>query len=385
MVVGDSPRPRRRSPPKRRRPCPADDATPDAWAAYDLAAEHSVLTVDEHGVPPGPAVDAVDLTVVLAHVDDVVPGTGVNHVRAPASVEPVAAGPAVERVLERVAPESVVAAVALEDVRPALRRRGSRCRPGPRRRRFRRARRCRRAPRCRSRCSCRPCRRCAWRPPRSRATRTQRQRKQHEQVPFPQQPHLSPQGSVSGNPFPVWTVPGIRLGRRLRAMHTIELTDEELRLVRAALNAYLEDFGHEEADVLRAVKAVIAKLPPTRLVAVLDSRADRAAEEYAANRERMEALVAELRERTAQAATERPPETVERHARAREAPRARAGRAAPRSRLGLPRAERARRLGRLRRRRPGRRDDRRASASSRAPSASSSPTTRPSRAARTTR
>jgi hypothetical protein len=44
-------------------------------------------------------------------------------------------------------------------------------------------------------------------------------------------------------------------------MHTIELTDEELRLVRAALNAYLEDFGHEEADVLRAVKAVIAKLP----------------------------------------------------------------------------------------------------------------------------
>jgi hypothetical protein len=44
-------------------------------------------------------------------------------------------------------------------------------------------------------------------------------------------------------------------------MHTIELTDDELRLVRAALNAYLEDFGHDEADVLRAVKAVIAKLP----------------------------------------------------------------------------------------------------------------------------
>ena len=48
-------------------------------------------------------------------------------------------------------------------------------------------------------------------------------------------------------------------------------------------------------------------------MAVLDSRADRAAEEYAANRERMEALVAELRQRTAQAATERPPESVERH------------------------------------------------------------------------
>ena len=44
-------------------------------------------------------------------------------------------------------------------------------------------------------------------------------------------------------------------------MHTIELTDDELRMVRSALTAYLEDFGHEEADVLRAVKALIAKLP----------------------------------------------------------------------------------------------------------------------------
>lgn len=44
-------------------------------------------------------------------------------------------------------------------------------------------------------------------------------------------------------------------------MHTIELTDEDLRLVRAALTAYLEDFGHDEADVLRAVKAILAKLP----------------------------------------------------------------------------------------------------------------------------
>jgi hypothetical protein len=44
-------------------------------------------------------------------------------------------------------------------------------------------------------------------------------------------------------------------------MHTIELTDEELRLVRAALMSYLEDFGHEEADLLRAIKAIIARLP----------------------------------------------------------------------------------------------------------------------------
>jgi hypothetical protein len=44
-------------------------------------------------------------------------------------------------------------------------------------------------------------------------------------------------------------------------MHTIELTEEELRLLHAALHSYLDDFGHEEADVLREVKALIAKLP----------------------------------------------------------------------------------------------------------------------------
>jgi hypothetical protein len=44
--------------------------------------------------------------------------------------------------------------------------------------------------------------------------------------------------------------------------HTIELTQEELRLIHEALHSYLDDFGHEEADVLRAIKALIAKLPP---------------------------------------------------------------------------------------------------------------------------
>lgn len=44
-------------------------------------------------------------------------------------------------------------------------------------------------------------------------------------------------------------------------MHTIELTEDELRLLHAALHSYLDDFGHEEADVLREVKALIARLP----------------------------------------------------------------------------------------------------------------------------
>jgi len=46
-------------------------------------------------------------------------------------------------------------------------------------------------------------------------------------------------------------------------MHTIELNDEELTLLQAALHSYLDDFGHEEADLLRQVKALIAKLPRT--------------------------------------------------------------------------------------------------------------------------
>jgi len=44
-------------------------------------------------------------------------------------------------------------------------------------------------------------------------------------------------------------------------MTTIELSDEDLRILHAALHSYLDDFGHEEADVLRAIKQLIGKLP----------------------------------------------------------------------------------------------------------------------------
>jgi hypothetical protein len=44
-------------------------------------------------------------------------------------------------------------------------------------------------------------------------------------------------------------------------MTTLELTDDELRLVRAALRSFLDDFGHDEVDVLRRIKALLAKLP----------------------------------------------------------------------------------------------------------------------------
>jgi hypothetical protein len=54
--------------------------------------------------------------------------------------------------------------------------------------------------------------------------------------------------------------------RKLRAKgvvlnHTIELNEDELRLLQAALHSYLDDFGHEEGDVLRQIKELIAKLP----------------------------------------------------------------------------------------------------------------------------
>ncbi len=43
-------------------------------------------------------------------------------------------------------------------------------------------------------------------------------------------------------------------------MTTIELTDDELKLVSSAVRSYLDDFGHEEADLLRRLKQILAKL-----------------------------------------------------------------------------------------------------------------------------
>ena len=43
--------------------------------------------------------------------------------------------------------------------------------------------------------------------------------------------------------------------------HSLELNDDELRLLQSALHSYLDDFGHEEAEVLRQIKELIARLP----------------------------------------------------------------------------------------------------------------------------
>ena len=44
-------------------------------------------------------------------------------------------------------------------------------------------------------------------------------------------------------------------------MATIELTAEEVQLLRAALKSFLDDFGHEEMDVVRRIQTLLAKLP----------------------------------------------------------------------------------------------------------------------------
>jgi len=43
-------------------------------------------------------------------------------------------------------------------------------------------------------------------------------------------------------------------------MHTIQITDEELRLLVSAVRSFLDDFGHDEADLLRTLKELLAKL-----------------------------------------------------------------------------------------------------------------------------
>jgi hypothetical protein len=44
-------------------------------------------------------------------------------------------------------------------------------------------------------------------------------------------------------------------------MTSIELNPDELTLVRSALHSFLDDFGHEEMDVVRRIQALLAKLP----------------------------------------------------------------------------------------------------------------------------
>lgn len=43
-------------------------------------------------------------------------------------------------------------------------------------------------------------------------------------------------------------------------MNTVHLTDEELEMARHGMTAYLYTFGHDEADTVAKIKAVLARL-----------------------------------------------------------------------------------------------------------------------------
>jgi hypothetical protein len=43
--------------------------------------------------------------------------------------------------------------------------------------------------------------------------------------------------------------------------YTIELTASDLRVARAALRSFMNDFGHDERDVYDMARAVMRKLP----------------------------------------------------------------------------------------------------------------------------
>jgi hypothetical protein len=43
--------------------------------------------------------------------------------------------------------------------------------------------------------------------------------------------------------------------------YTLHLTEAQLKVVHTALKSLLDDFGHDEADVTRAIHEVLDKLP----------------------------------------------------------------------------------------------------------------------------
>jgi hypothetical protein len=54
----------------------------------------------------------------------------------------------------------------------------------------------------------------------------------------------------------------------------LELTPAQLKITYSALKSMLDDFGHEERDVARIVRDVIAKLPPAESIRTIDIRAE---------------------------------------------------------------------------------------------------------------
>jgi hypothetical protein len=52
----------------------------------------------------------------------------------------------------------------------------------------------------------------------------------------------------------------------------LDLTPAQLKITYSALKSMLDDFGHDERDVARIVREVIAKLPPAESIKSIEIR-----------------------------------------------------------------------------------------------------------------
>jgi hypothetical protein len=57
--------------------------------------------------------------------------------------------------------------------------------------------------------------------------------------------------------------------------YRLELTAAELKVTYTALKGLMNDFGHDEYDVQRIVRGVLAKLPPPESIETIDLRLPR--------------------------------------------------------------------------------------------------------------
>ena len=52
--------------------------------------------------------------------------------------------------------------------------------------------------------------------------------------------------------------------------YTLHLSPPELKVVHTALKSLLDDFGHDEADVTRAIHGVLDKLPDEHSIRAIE-------------------------------------------------------------------------------------------------------------------
>jgi hypothetical protein len=55
-----------------------------------------------------------------------------------------------------------------------------------------------------------------------------------------------------------------------RVAYTLDLTPAQLKVTHSALKSLLDDFGHEQRDVLGLIREVLAKLPDESSIRAID-------------------------------------------------------------------------------------------------------------------